>query len=329
MYKPALQELLKEKMARSKKYGIYYATYRGDEPIHRLVVNGGTHGNELAGPLAIAKLLSEGWQYDKLEVLFIIQDPIGYKEEGYGFVGVDGNESMWPPLWSYHMNRERYWAFYDENSTWGNMHEYPERHRFMRHLIGSHQPTFAVGLHETIRSENIRDEFWSGAGNLLIETWPITPSEMAYAADWVGSPSGSLVDWIWKVLFEWLRDMFGIRRWRMLRRGLMKNPHYQLTTEIADRYTDMGGHLTHNKWIRYLEAQQDIVIGVGRILHNPVSMMSEWKTFTDYCATNFGCPGVTTETFPCGEVGMRGLDDRVQEQYLYLKAALEVLNENN
>jgi len=127
------------------------------------------------------------------------------------------------------------------------------------------------------------------------------------------------------LLVEWLRDMFGIRRYRFASRAVKDNPHYQLTTEVADRYCELGGKLTGDKWIRYQEFMQQLTIGPGRLLHGPIRLMSEWRTATDYAASNFGCPGVTTETFPCAEAGLRGIDQRVEQQLAYCHAVLDTL----
>ena len=232
---------------------------------------------------------------------------------------------MWPPLFGSYKNEEMFWLYTDENSAWGLNAVQTPRHKLMKRLMAKFEPTFMLSLHETVRTEVNTDIFWPGAGILLIETWPISSSELAAANNFAG--------WIVRVLVEWLRDMVGVRRYRLATRGLKKNPHYQLTTKIAERYVELGGELTSKRWMRYMEAVQQVVIGPGRILHGIVSMLSEWRTATDYAVSNYGCPGITTETFPCGEVGMRGIDQRVEQQLTYCHAVLDTLegieNEDN
>jgi hypothetical protein len=95
------------------------------------------------------------------------------------------------------------------------------------------------------------------------------------------------------------------------------------------RYYEDGGSICGDAWMRYLE---DIVgyitVGPGRILHGPASIQSEWRTVTDYALGRYGCPGMTTESFQSAELGLRGLDDRVEMQHKYVTAVLDVLNEN-
>lgn len=68
------------------------------------------------------------------------------------------------------------------------------------------------------------------------------------------------------------------------------------------------------------------VVGEGRMVHGPEMILSEWYTCTDYALAHYGCPGVTTETFPVAEMGLRGVEDRVFYQLAYTGAVLDVLN---
>lgn len=322
MLKPPIEKLLKQA---TKEDGLYVLARGDSEAKQRLYLIAGTHGNEIAGPLALQMLAQDEWRWPNVGMLAVFQDPQGWKEEGYGFVGVDGQESMWPPLFGSYKNEEMFWLYTDENSAWGVNAVQTPRHKRMKKLMADLDPTFILSLHETVRTEVNTDMFWPGAGILLIETWPISASELGSVNNWVGNPLEDFAGWIVRVLVEWLRDMVGIRRWRLAVRGLKSNPHYQLTTKIAERYVALGGELTAKKWMRYMEAVQQVVIGPGRLLHGLISMMSEWRTATDYATANYGCPGVTTETFPCGEVGMRGIDQRTQQQLTYCYAVLDTL----
>lgn len=322
MLKPSIQPLLARAI---KSEGIYTFRRGPDHGKQRLYLIAGTHGNEIASVLALQKLMQEEWRWPNVEMRAVFQDPIGFEEEGYGFLGVDGNESMWPPLWDFRMNKEMYWFYVDENSAWGNNVVQTPRHLRMKELMAELEPTFCLSLHETIWSEIDRGRFWPGADILLIEVWPISASELQSVSNWVGDPLADFAGWSVRVLVEWLRDMFGLRRYRFASRAVKDNPHYQLTTEIADRHEELGGKPLGGKWMRYMEATQQLTIGPGRILHNLVRLYSEWRTATDYAASNFGCPGVTTETFPCGEAGLRGIDQRVEQQLTYVHAVLDTL----
>ena len=322
MLKPSIQSLLEQADSQS---GLYYLSRGSPKAEQRLYLVAGTHGNEIAGPLALQRLINEEWRWPNVQMVAVFQDPQGWKEEGYGFVGVDGHESMWPPLWGYRMNQEMYWFYTDENSAWGNYAVDTPRHKKMKELMAELEPTFLVSLHETIRAETRRDIFWVGAGILLIEAWPISAGELRGVSNWVGNPLSDFAGWGVRVLVEWLRDMFGIRRYKLSTRAVKSNPHYQLTTRIAKRYEKLGGVLASTRWMRYMETVQQLTIGPGRLLSSIVRMMSEWRTATDYAACNYGCPAVTTETFPCGEVGLRGIDQRVQQQLTYCHAVLDEL----
>ena len=81
------------------------------------------------------------------------------------------------------------------------------------------------------------------------------------------------------------------------------------------------------KWLRYLELFGELSVGEGRVLHGPGFYASDWIVVTDYATRNFGCPGITTETFPCGEIGCVGLDWRIKQNVGFVKATLDVLEE--
>lgn len=317
--------MLKPELSTITKYyepvdGIYIVQRGSPTAEHRLWVHAGTHGNEIAGPLGLTKLLKEEWRWENVQLFGVIQDPAGYEDEGYGFTDARGDGASWPPLWGYRQNDEMFWFHVDENSTWGNTAIIPERHKAMRKLMEEYDPTFVLSLHETIRSETRRDLFWVGAGILTIETWPIDGREFVTAIDPLGSPSSNLLEWLVYLLYDWLRPLFGIPRWKLAIRNLKENPHYQLTTKIAERFEEIGGELASRKWTKYLEHFKQPLIGKGRLLHGPEFALSDWLTLTDYAVAHFGCPGVTTETFPVGDRGLRGIEDRTNQQYLYTVA---------
>ena len=325
MLKPSIKELTRNML--SHESGIYYACRGEVLSPQRLFLLSATHGQEIACPIALAKLLEEEWRWSEVELVAVMQDPEGYKEEGYGFLDVDGNASCWPPLRGFHKNEEMYWFSVDENSAWGNTAIIPPRHKAMRKLMDELQPTFCLSLHETVRSEIWRDPFWVGAGLLSIETWPISSEEWGRAMNFVGSPLITPINWLLNTTWDWIRPIFGVKRRYHAGKALRGNPYYQLVTKITDHFGELGGRMTESKWLDYLEMTEQLVIGNGRLLHEPTHMMSDWLTVTDYCLGHYGAPGVTTETFQCPEIGLRGINQRAELQYKYMVATLDILNE--
>jgi hypothetical protein len=308
--------------------GIYYA-YRGDkEAKQRLYLIAGTHGNEIAGVMAMAKLLDEKWCWNNVKATIVFQDPSGYDDEGYGFVDTDGHSSCWPPLWGYRQNQEAYYFHVDENSAWGNTVNIPLRHRRMRILMDTLRPTFCLSLHETVRSETVRDIFWAGAGLLLIETWPISSEEYARILSPAGGSAGGLIGQIVRNIIAWLCPVAGIPVWKMALRAIRKNPSYRLVSKITKHYVESGGRLTGKKWMQYLGmGTRDPIIGQARLFHGPEMLAADWRTATDYAHGLYGAVGLTTETFPCAEVGLRGIDQRVDEQLKLMRSVLGILND--
>lgn len=303
--------------------GIYVA-YRGPSAAtQRLFLHAGCHGQEIASPIALAQLLSEDWAWPKVAMAAVFADPVGYDHEGYGFVSVDGHESSWPPLWGYRMDGKGYWANYDRNSLWGNtdVAHLPPSHLEERHVLRMAEPTFTLALHETVRSEVERDAFWVGAAPLLIETWPISAAESrALSGGHQGNTPASAIS---TLLSSWLRSFLGLPKWHRTVRAVEDNPYYKLISRIVSEYELAGGAVVGRKWTRYLVGQ--LVIGPGRILHDPMITVAEWKTVTDYALSEFGCPGITVETFQAGEVGLRGIEQRVSFQLGFIRAVLNVL----
>ena len=306
---------------------VCYAHRGSEQAPEKLYVQVGTHGNEIASPLGAIEVLKEEWRWPNVQAIFVMQDVAGYNDEGYGFVGIDGNESCWPPLWAYRQNQERYWGYYDENSTWGNTAVIPARHQLMRKLMDDFEPTFTLSLHETIRQEGIGwiDPFWGGSGILAIEVWPMSPGEFGKTVNLEGSPLANPLGWLFEVIYEFIRPSLRIPRWKRAVKALRGNKHYQLTTSIAERYKEIGGKMSSQKWTDYHEYFHEPVIGEGRLLHDVDMMWSEWRTCTDYACAHHRCPAITTETFPPAEVGLRGVDDRVEQQKLFVMATLDVL----
>lgn len=291
----------------------------------------GTHGQEIAGPLALKRLLEVGWRWPNVQLVAVWQDPRGYEEEGYGFISTEGQKSCWPPLAGYRKNEQLYWLYQDENSAWGMTVNVPPSHQAMRDLMEQCRPTFCLSLHETVRSEVERDLFWAGADLLLIETWPIM-REYATVGGYSDSPLKDPLGWVFKALRNFFCGIVGgtplaIPKYIWRQQQLKDNPHFQLTTAIVERYKELGGKVTGKRWMEYQEYFNRLTIGAGRLLHELPMIQSEWRTVTDFACCSYGIPAVTTESFPVAEIGIRGIEDRVKAQYLYTVATLDILNQ--
>lgn len=324
MLKPALRDLVAHCQMSSP--GVYFAKRGSGIAPQRLWLSTATHGQEVAGPIALSHLLRDVWRWPNVQMVATVSDPPGYLAEGYGFASIDGEESCWPPLAGYRMDGKGYWNYYDRNSLWGNTDTdtLPRSHLAERQAMATLEPTFVLSLHETVRSEVERDSFWAGAGLLVLETWPISAAEIRATR---GS-AASLVGMVYNLIRNWVESALGRPKYLRAARALRDNPHYQTVSEIVSRYEEYGREITGKQWTKYLamSMDHDIILAPGRILHGPLMAQAEWHTIMDYALTNFGCPGVTTETFPTGAMGLRGLDQRVDQQLTFIHATLDTLD---
>jgi hypothetical protein len=323
MLKPSLYELTK---TCGFKDGVYFATQGPLDAPQRLWLSTATHGQEIAGPIALAELMRQDWIWPNVQMVATLSDPYGYKEEGYGFSSIEGDESCWPPLWAYRMDGKGYWNHYDRNSLWGNtdLDTVPLSHHAERTAMAALRPTFVLSLHETVRSEVERDLFWAGAGILVLETWPISAAEVSAARSGTKSPVAAA----YGLLRGWIESALGRPQYIRAARALRGNPYYQTVSEIVSRYEQSGQEVTGDEWMKYLamSMSDDIFVGPGRILHGPAMAEAEWYTIMDYALAHFGCPGITTETFPTGTMGLRGIEERVAQQLAFVESTLDVLD---
>ena len=291
MFKPPLYELVDGCGFRD---GVYFATQGSPDAPQRLWLSTATHGQEIAGPIALAELMEQDWIWPNVQMVATFSDPYGYKEEGYGFASIEGDESCWPPLWGYRMDGKGYWSYYDRNSLWGNTDSgtMPLSHQAERMAMAALMPTFVLSLHETVRSEVERDPFWAGAGLLVLETWPISAAEVGAARSGTKSPVAAA----YGLLRDWIESALGWPQYIRAARALKNSPYYQMVSEIVSRYEQGGQEVTGDKWMKYLamSMSDDIFVGPGGILHGPSMAEAEGYTIMDYALAHFGFPGITT-----------------------------------
>jgi hypothetical protein len=295
----------------------------------KLYYDVGAHGQEMAGPLALRDFVQKygkDWKWPNVQMLAVIVDAPGTEESGYGFWGVDGNASCWPPLWGYRQDKSRYWTYVDYNSTWGNMalgHLSP-LHKAMRDVLTEYEPTFLLSAHETVENETDRGLFWPGCGIMVLEKYPIS-AKMYKKLIGIPNPAQDLLGFCGYLFRRWLTFITGRSRWHRNAKILAKNDDYALITEIVKKYTDGGNLLFGKKWQRIMELQGYVTTGLGRAFFGREK--SDWMTVMDYAMRKFGIPTITTETFPVGEIGLVGVDWRKKQQLAFAEAVLDTLEE--
>lgn len=295
----------------------------------RLYWDNCTHGQEFAAPLALLEFVekyAKDWRWPSVNVMAVFVDSEGYSEVGYGFWGVDGNASCWPPLWGYRQDKARYYTYTDFNSTWGNMalgHLSP-LHKAMRDVLTEYSPTFLLSAHETVENETDRGLFWPGCGIMILEKYPLS-KKMYEELIGIPDPAEDLLGFCGYLFRRWLTFITGRARWHRNAKILAKNDDFGLITKIVKRYTDGGNPLFGKKWQRIMELQGYITTGPGRAFFGREK--SDWMTVMDYATRRFGIPTITTETFPVGEIGLVGMDWRKKQQLAFAEAVLDTLEE--
>lgn len=304
---------------------LFVASLGPQDAPHRVWWDSGTHGQESSTPLGLLRFCRRHgteWPWEGVGLRAVVADAQGLDELGYGFVGVDKSRSCWPPMWGYRLDDDRYWTYVDNNSAWGNVAQshLPEVHSKLRQAMHDWEPTLVYASHETDNHERRRHPFWVGAGLMIIETYPIKPGTLLQL-EGIPNPAASPVGFIAYLARRW-GWLFGLPRWKRNARILQDNPHWQLVGRVADHY---DGRMLGEPWMKYMEMIGYLTVGPGRMLHSRSLAASEWLTVTDYATTHFGCPGITTEAFPPGEIGMLGLDCRASETELFATAIVEAL----
>lgn len=298
----------------------------------KLYLDVACHGQEFAGPLALrdfVKKHGKDWKWPNVQMLAVLVDMLGTEEVGYGFWGVDGNASCWPPLWGYRQDNNRYWTHVDYNSAWGNMalgHLSP-LHKTMRGVLEGYEPTFLLSLHETVENETDRGFFWPGCGIMIVERYPLAPDAYRKLLG-VPDPASNLLGFCEYLFRRWFTFVTGRPRWKRNARILSKQKDCKLIADIVEKYVDGGNPLLGKKWQRVMELQGIITTGPGRLFFGG-DKNSDWMTVMDYGVRRFGVPAITTETFPAGEVGLVGIDWRKNQQLAFVEAVLDALGEQN
>lgn len=306
--------------------GVLAVKFGCPEASARLFWDTGCHGQENAPPLALlrfARTHAVEWPWPDLQVLAIVADGRGLDELGYGFIGSDGSESCWPPLWNWQFDRRGFWHYTDRNSAWGLAGRHlPESHLVLRQALHDFNPTFVYSSHETVGMHE-REPFWVGSGPLLIESYPMTTEEVGNVRG-IPDPGQDLLGFIGYLGRRWFTFITGQPRWKRNAKIMRDNPGWQLLSRIVARYENYGQALMDEAWMRYLELLGELSIGRGRILHDDI-LNSDWLILPEYAVRHFGIPAMTSETFTPGGIGMIGLDTRIKQTYHLALSICDVL----
>jgi hypothetical protein len=303
------------------------------EARHRVLFIASTHGLEPAPALAMRWAIEGMKLPDDIALGLMVLDPEALDEEGYGFVDLSGNPCSDPPQRGYGVDGSYYQCYFDRNSEFSLSIPSIQAAR-NRALMTKFAPTFVHAAHETTSLTS--PIFWNGAGILVIECYPIHPSYLNLLPGAIGGPmlpSGlgaglALLEpdrWFRRVIEDWACGMFGaFRSWRA-RRHLRDHPGFSLVGKVIRRYKKAGGQLLQAPWQRRLENEYGgLMVGQGRLLDIVRPTMCDWLTASEWAVWKFGCIAVTTETFPPGR-STWGLDERAEQTYLFLKAIIEEL----
>jgi len=303
-------------------------TYLGPEDAeHRLYVQDITHGIEMACALACTWAIEE-LKPKNVRVCLVSADPQGLREEGYGFVDLEGDESVDFPWYGNDMFGKSYLRrAFDLNSEFGMTSPLSERSKKIRELLHDFQPTFVLSLHETWSKF-----FWGGSGILLLETYPTSPTDWDLLPGAVTGTEGiqailNPLAYLTEMLVDWGKGVLGRPIYKRLEKSMSDNPHHQLITRIVDRYKELGGSLCGKPWMNFLDGwYKNSMVGEGRINRSLWTGITDWLTLSSYCTNQFGCPSVTTETFDPIRAGTWGISERAEQSFLFIKAVAEELD---
>lgn len=287
-----------------------------------------THGREFAPALAL-KWACQELRPQNVQIVLLSADPQGMAEEGYGMTDLDGDEcvdSPWmrPDPWGEPYLR----TITDLNSEFGFSQPLSERSAEIRRLLDEFSPTFTLALHETWNPL-----FWGGAGILLIETYPTSPSDWDLFPGAITGMDALLsvlcnpVKYLSEMVADWARGVARIPTYRRLEKSLGTNPHHQLVSRVVERYKKLGGSICGQPWTDYLGAIYKMsMVGEGRLNMSLETGMTDWLTLSSYAVNRFNCPAVTTETFDPIRAGTWGIEERGEQSFLMIKAVMEELD---
>lgn len=290
-----------------------------------------THGVEQA-PLLSLKWAAEELKPQNTRVALVAADPQGFTEEGYGFITLDGTEMVDDPWYRGDPFGDPYLRrAFDENSAWGMSAPLTERHKQLREALHEFSPTFVLSLHETVGSGRT-PFFWGGAGILLLETYPTSPTDWDLLPGAVTGTEGirailNPLQYLTEMLVDWGKGVLGRPIYKRLEKSMRDNPHHRLITRIVDRYKALGGSLCGKPWMNFLDGwYKNSMVGEGRINRSLWTGITDWLTLSSYAVANFGCPAITTESFDPIRAGTWGISERAEQQFLMIRAVMEELD---
>ena len=317
----------------------------GDGEEARILIKGGCHGREPAGPLAILQMMrsleEEGRYTDEVlsrsRISFMpVDDPEGYSMRAWIGVDMAGREEHWPPQGGPYtlqgeaaltalrlLNRgglhplrllEYAVRFRDPNVVWGDNVKSP-RIAAMQEYLEEYRPTFAVDLHETIGK--MADLVYKGAGILSIEDFYIPPETRDRLEEMMKRPENRLARYLSGR--RMLRGLLGLEYVKTL---LAEIPEFEVGEAMMRHVAERGFKVYRGEYQKLLDKPspewppQLISIDEGRTIDGPLLFKLDIRVCPAWLHHRFGTLSYTTETF------QNPLDERVGENLAFVEGGI-------
>lgn len=311
----------------------------------RILIKGGCHGREPAGPLAILQMMRslerEGRHTDEVlsgsRISFMpVDDPEGFSMRAWIGVDMAGEEEHWPPQGGpYYLRREGELVtlrvlnrgdlhparlveyavrFRDPNVVWGDNVKSP-RIAAMQEYLEEFRPTFAFDLHETIGK--IADLIFKGAGILSIENFYIPPEIRERLEHMMKRPENWLARYLSKKGL--LRRILGLEYVKTLLAGI---PEFEVGEAMMRHVVKRGYKVYRGEYQKILDKPspewppQLISIDVGRTIDGPLLFKLDIRVCPAWLHHRFGTLSYTIETF------QNSIDERVGESLAFVEGGI-------
>lgn len=288
----------------------------------KILILGGCHGREPAGPLAVLQMMKSFKKEGKYtravlensQIIFIpCTDPEGFTMRAWMAVDMEGHEEHWPP-------QRRIVRYRDTNGVWGDRVQSP-RIMAIQDYIKSEikKPTLAFDLHETVGK--YADLTFKGAGILSIESFHIPERIYRRLESIPVKPTNFISRALCKIPAN-------IRRWIPLidkewRYSILKEiPAFEIGEAALQNVKKKGLKTYRGGYQALLEKRhpynppQLLAFAEGRTVDGPLLYELDIRVCTTWLYEEFGTIAITTETF------QNSSDERVLEQVAFVEGAI-------